>query len=234
MKSGYRQTCSYTCGATLFRQNLKVDKEKFDSFSKKVSINQTRIWKEREETGEKDIIISKVKDSIRQLIDGMTKEERKERFGWMNHITDEEKELKVKEILEKTFILFWTTASPKMKQKIYDKRLQTRIENGWAIDKSNYTEWENYWREVRYLTEIVYNENKNFINPEDLPRGRGSKFYHIDHKVSILDGFRNNIPPEVIASVYNLEMLLGYDNNLKNSRSSMCIKDLMEKCQDDE
>lgn len=42
--------------------------------------------------------------------------------------------------------------------------------------------------------------------------------YHLDHRVSIWYGYKNNIDPMVIASMHNLEYILGDDNLKKCTR----------------
>jgi hypothetical protein len=56
---------------------------------------------------------------------------------------------------------------------------------------------------------------------------RGS-LYHLDHIYSIIDGFKNNILPEIIASPINLRVILSHKNLSKNYRSSI-TKDMLYK-----
>lgn len=60
-------------------------------------------------------------------------------------------------------------------------------------------------------------------------RSRGNCGYHIDHIVSVSDGFKNSVSPEVIGNIKNLRMLLGRENVSKGARSDMNISDLLEK-----
>ena len=80
---------------------------------------------------------------------------------------------------------------------------------------------------------IVYNlSNKNYrrykhiINPHNLPRGRNK--FHLDHKFSIYDGFVNNVPPEVISSVSNLQILSEHENISKHKESCLSLNELIE------
>lgn len=45
--------------------------------------------------------------------------------------------------------------------------------------------------------------------------------YHLDHKISIKYGFENNIPPYIVGSIHNLEMLPWKDNVYKSSKCSI-------------
>ena len=60
------------------------------------------------------------------------------------------------------------------------------------------------------LTEKTYRKFINTINPENLLRGRGK--YHLDHRYTVMEGFKNNIPPYILSHPYNLQMLEEKDN----------------------
>lgn len=86
-------------------------------------------------------------------------------------------------------------------RRIYRKKLQNQWKN---------EDW------VKYIHKRV--------NPLDLNRGRGK--YHIDHKFSILEGFKNNILPIVISHPFNLQMLKEKENISKDFRCSITKRDL--------
>jgi hypothetical protein len=50
-----------------------------------------------------------------------------------------------------------------------------------------------------------YKKYKDIINPYNLERDRDK--YHVDHIYSISDGFLNSVPPYIISSPVNLQML---------------------------
>ena len=56
-----------------------------------------------------------------------------------------------------------------------------------------------------------------------------SKEYHIDHKYSIKMGFINDIDPQIIGSIINLEILPARINNSKKTKCSISKKDLLFK-----
>ena len=58
--SGYMPTCSRKCGCTYHRNKLKSDPEKYKIFIDKVKENQSKIWEEREISGEKEKIFERV------------------------------------------------------------------------------------------------------------------------------------------------------------------------------
>jgi len=78
------------------------------------------------------------------------------------------------------------------------------------------TEFEEYKKVTRRLTTVV--KNLYNINPP-------SKF-HIDHKISVYDGFKLGIPPYLIASKENLEIIPSLDNLKKGSSSSITKDEL--------
>ena len=107
------------------------------------------------------------------------------------------------------------------------KTRTTKLEKG--IIGYDRTEFLMYSRTVRNMTLQTYRRFKTDINPDNLEQGSftGEDLYHIDHIVSIKDGFENNIPPFIMASKYNLQMLLVEDNCSKNKRSAMEIDALL-------
>jgi hypothetical protein len=52
---------------------------------------------------------------------------------------------------------------------------------------------------------------------------------HIDHIVSVFDGFMNTVAPEIIGSIHNLRFISTRENVKKSSDSHMDIKLLEEK-----
>jgi hypothetical protein len=83
---------------------------------------------------------------------------------------------------------------------------------------------ENYKKQVRSLTTKNYKLHKESINPNQLKIGRG--FYHIDHKFSIFEGFKNNVPPKIISAKENLEVLTESENCRKQDKCSITLDEL--------
>lgn len=80
---------------------------------------------------------------------------------------------------------------------------------------------------VQRLTRKMYKQFKELINPNNLERSQGAN-HHLDHKFSVLDGFLNNISPEIISNLYNLQMLPWLENSIyKKGSSSISYKELM-------
>ena len=78
--------------------------------------------------------------------------------------------------------------------------------------------WERYRKKARTLTERVYLENIEVINPMRHKRTRGSRGWHLDHRKAIVQCFLDGEPPETAARVENLQMLPAFDNLSKGRR----------------
>jgi predicted DNA-binding protein YlxM (UPF0122 family)/Zn-finger protein len=53
--------------------------------------------------------------------------------------------------------------------------------------------------------------------------------YHLDHKYSILEGFKNKIPPNIIGDIKNLEFIPWKENIKKRTKNSITINELINK-----
>lgn len=73
--------------------------------------------------------------------------------------------------------------------------------------------FNDYRKKVRSLTEVVYRNNKNLINPNNLPRGHHE--YHLDHIVPIIECFKRGLSAEEAARPENLQMLHCKENLAK-------------------
>jgi hypothetical protein len=90
----------------------------------------------------------------------------------------------------------------------WDNRLKELImRSGISYDEITIVKltFKQYRRKVNRLTEKVKGSIDGIEN-------RGWDNYHIDHKISIHYGFKNDIEPEDIADISNLRMILKKDN----------------------
>lgn len=74
--------------------------------------------------------------------------------------------------------------------------------------------WVDYRTLCRRLTNRTYKQNKNILNPNDLPRSM--KDNHIDHKVPLIVCFKEGIAPEKAASLTNIQFVTAKSNLSKN------------------
>jgi hypothetical protein len=86
---------------------------------------------------------------------------------------------------------------------------------------------KNYYRIVRSMTKKTYKQYKNIINPNNLKISFNT--YHIDHKFSVAEGFRNNLPPEILSAKENLQILTQHNNLSKQDKCSITLDELIEK-----
>jgi len=96
---------------------------------------------------------------------------------------------------------------------------QTILEKGLKRPDEELEELERYRRKVKIYTKKSLIKFGDEININNYPIGIGDGFYNIDHIYSIVDGFENNVPPKIIGSHINLQVISSKENILKNSDS---------------
>lgn len=53
--------------------------------------------------------------------------------------------------------------------------------------------------------------------------------YHLDHKFSIIEGFKNNVKPELIGNIKNLEFIPWEENLNKRAKCSITLEELIKE-----
>ena len=109
-----------------------------------------------------------------------------------------------------------------VKPESIKKMIQTKIDKGifWKPDDPEYIEFKKYRRKVYYwtskndLTQLKYHEKRSRVG------------YHLDHKYSIIEGFKNKVPPKVIGSIDNLEFIPYNVNVSKGTKCSIKLEEL--------
>lgn len=139
---------------------------------------------------------------------------------WLNKIKSEEYRNKMSDIVKKR----WTD---EYKEK-YSKIL---LEKGLKHSDEELGKLKSYYRKVYKYTKKSILEFSNIINPDNKPIGIGDEFFHIDHIFSIMDGFRNNIDPEIIGSYINLQTIPSKMNILKKDNSWISLNELIKNYQ---
>jgi len=79
--------------------------------------------------------------------------------------------------------------------------------------------WNRYKMDVINIT-----KGQSLSNLENFDK-RGRWTYHLDHKISIYEGFVKKVSPEVIGHISNLQMLWWRDNLRKNTKNIKEWKD---------
>ena len=86
--------------------------------------------------------------------------------------------------------------------------------------------WDLYKFMVWKTTEMNYKKHKKEININNNERGIN---YHLDHKYSISEGFKNNILPSIVGGKENLRIISSYENMSKGSKCSIKLSELIIK-----
>lgn len=106
---------------------------------------------------------------------------------------------------------------------------KTKIERGWIIPDEFLNDYRKYCKDVRNLTEKTYKKYKDIINPNNLKRvTNGNIGFQLDHKYSIIEGFLNDVEPEIISNQHNLQMLEWNKNRNKSKKCSIGLDELIE------
>lgn len=101
------------------------------------------------------------------------------------------------------------------------KRKISEANSYWRLDDPQYKEFKKYRRKVYYWTE------KNDLSQLEHFEKRSRTGYHLDHKYSITEGFRNDVPPKVIGHISNLEFLPHKVNESKGTNCSLTLEELL-------
>jgi len=238
----YCNTCSRSLGAKKHRKRLKEDELKFKQFSDKVSENQRKIWKCREIDGTAEEIKSKIGQTISKSRTNMTKDERSKKFGWLNKLEEHERLEKI-EIITEPLKNFWKDPNNRlektevikrrshtMKSKTKSKKIEIaekKLIKRYGLTKEKAKKWydnkydkESYYKAVWEITNLSYFYCLGDIDPLRL-RGKlhNGIVYVLDHILSIMQGFLNDIDPYIIGHPCNLQIL---ENDVNLYKSANC------------
>jgi hypothetical protein len=102
------------------------------------------------------------------------------------------------------------------------KMIETKIANGtfWKPDDPEYLEFKKYRRKVYYWT------SKNDLTQLENHEKRSRFGYHLDHRYSIREGFKNKVPPKIVGSIDNLEFIHYTVNSSKGTKCSITLEEL--------
>jgi len=126
---------------------------------------------------------------------------------------------------------------PEIMKKIKDKGKLTKIGKGLVIPDDELTDWELYRRVVRNITNLNksklledwdgldYYDNEYIKNNFDI-KHTDYDYPTIDHKISVIYGFKNNIMPEEIGSIENLCIT---KKGINSSKSFLTEEDYINK-----
>jgi hypothetical protein len=99
--------------------------------------------------------------------------------------------------------------------KSHKRAISLSRTNGIPWTEREVEDFKEYRAIVRYYSNLNFNEHYWKINPGNFKRGQ---YYHLDHIVSVVEGFRKGIDPKVISEVSNLQILTATDNLSKGAK----------------
>jgi len=139
---------------------------------------------------------------------------------WVN-LTDDESNLLKKQVGKKVR----ETVSLRTKEE--SRVVGQNIRNGMVINGRAIP--ENLADAFNLYKCRVWNEtNRNDLTILENYSKRSRTGYHLDHKYSIWQGFTNNVSPEIIGHIKNLEMLPYQENLSKFNKCSITLQQLIE------
>lgn len=109
-----------------------------------------------------------------------------------------------------------------LQESFLEKIKFTRIQKGLDLDPSLDYEYFVYKKAVQKETKKSLRLNKDILVKKN-------KKDSLDHRYSIFKGFLNDVPSEVIGSIYNLEYISISKNSKKQINCSIDLQTLMEK-----
>jgi len=113
---------------------------------------------------------------------------------------------------------------------IIKKIRQSMVDKGYCVDEKDYTKFENYYKKCQNLTHsnirkskfkenwngYDYYDNEYIKDNYNLYKSNNENYPNIDHKISIIYGFLNNIEIAIICSIDNLCITKRSHNAAKN------------------
>ena len=101
------------------------------------------------------------------------------------------------------------------------KQMKTKVEKGIYIDPALKSEWTRYKATVLNIT--AKQDVESIEHYEKRGRAGIVGAYHLDHKYSIAEGFKQNVAPEIIGDIKNLEFITWEENLSKKDKCSVSL-----------
>jgi hypothetical protein len=102
-----------------------------------------------------------------------------------------------------------------------NKQTNSKVKNGQIIDPALKSDCELYRRAVWRFSNRTY---KQFLSEQKRDRHN-----HLDHVLSIVEGFKNKVLPEIMGSIHNLRIIPSQANRHKSYRSDITVEQLLER-----
>lgn len=101
------------------------------------------------------------------------------------------------------------------------KARKTNEESGLWTKLEDLSDKQLYTRVVGKVMNKFNTEIRKLENFDKRGHANKTGTYHLDHKFSVSEGFKNNIPPYIIGNICNLEMITSINNLVKNRKCSI-------------
>jgi hypothetical protein len=101
------------------------------------------------------------------------------------------------------------------------KQTDTKVQKGQITDPGLKSEYELYRQSVWRFSNRTYKKH--------LSNQKRNRQNHLDHVLSIVEGFQNKVPPEIMGSIHNLRIINGQANRHKSYKSEITVQQLYER-----
>jgi hypothetical protein len=162
--------------------------------------------------------------SVKDYYDKFIKIHKNEGICSLEDCSNETTFLGIKKGYSKHCCVRHSQLNEKVRAKIFKKRSN---DGNWK-KKEDKTNFELYEDEVDRLTARNYYTYFYYINP-NREKERAKDKYTLDHIYSVISGFNNNIPAEIISHPCNLRLLWYSDNYKKSYNCDISINELYNK-----
>lgn len=221
LKYGYRKYCSKSCSG---KGSVNVEKGKQTMLERYGCSNAFQLDWVRAKCNNEESIIKKKRKYKETCLERygvetvlMLPEYRNDHLRDYNEIVRKFKETNLKK-----YGYTCTLNVPETRKQIRANKEQSYE---W-IPLADYEDFELYKYRV---WECTNKQNIKSLDNYEL-RGRSdlsNSAHHLDHKYSMFQGFKDNIPPFIIGNICNLEMLYYFDNISKGKKCSITKEDLL-------
>lgn len=109
------------------------------------------------------------------------------------------------------------------------KARKTNEESGLWTKLEDLSDKQLYTRVVGKVMNKFNTEIRKLENFDKRGHANKTGTYHLDHKFSVSEGFKNNIPPYIIGNICNLEMITSINNLVKNRKCSITKENLLKE-----
>ena len=100
-----------------------------------------------------------------------------------------------------------------------NKMKETKRKKSGLLTPEDAKNYRHYARAIRERAQMWATDNGYKL---------GQQTYHVDHKLSILDAWKLNLPAEIVNHPVNLQVIEAKRNTSKGSKSSITVEQLYE------